>query len=208
MPDQHHNHTQTARLGKWTHLWHVVEVSVGIAALCGILGGGLGEFLRYHEVKTAERQAEAVIEASKLQEKILRAQLGTALIPSLMKGTPREREAALLILSTAAPDLAANLVANAKTPQERQLAEELEQRSIGAKAAEEFNDRLSQARIYQGFQLFGQADREYIRAAERNPDHAKASTAVIEDAKSKYAAGSYEEAARLFDEAFTNAPKQ
>jgi hypothetical protein len=141
-----------------------------------------------------------------LQLSISRAQLATSLLPSIAKGSPKERESALFILSSAAPDLAKEisitLERNAQTPQDKQLAQEVKQLSNQASEDQDFTQHLDQARVYQRFQLYGQADREYIRASEIMSSRIKVDSAKLKEARSLYASDKWDEAARLFDEAF------
>lgn len=192
---------------KWAHFKILTEFTLAIAALAwGILSWSL---VRFHEHRASERQAQIAVEASRLQAKTSDAQLATSLISSIAKGTPKEREAALLILSSAAPNLANDISSvlerNASTPQEKQFAQEVSRLSIQAKSDQEFTQHLEQARVYQRFQLFGQADREYIRASDLIPARVKADTAKIKEAKSRYADQKFYEAAKIFEEAFRNA---
>jgi len=204
MTNEPSTHSGRTQKDKWAHLWRVVEVTVGIAALCGIIGAAFGEIIRYHELRASERQAQAVMEASKLQLEVSRANLGIALMPILISGTPKQQKTAALILSSAAPDLAIALEKSADTPEARKLAQEVTQLSVQAKETQSFNQHLEQARVYQGLQLFGQADREYIHAADSQSSQIKLDSSKIADAKSRFGAGDFEASARVFDEAFSN----
>jgi hypothetical protein len=189
---------------RWAHFKIITEFSLSLVALAwGILSWLL---VQYHEQRTSERQAQVTVEESQSRAKISGAQLATGLMPSLVKGTAAERQAALLVLSSVAPDIARDITnvfdRNAKTPQERQMAQEVNKLSIQAKTNQDFEQHLDNARVYHRFQLFGQADREYIRAASLLPSQLKVDSGRIDEAKSRYAEGNFYEAARIFDEAF------
>jgi hypothetical protein len=190
--------------GKWTHRKHFIEIAIAALALVVPF---IGTY--YHEERETERQAQAAIAASQLQLRISRDQLAPSLLPSIVKGSRKERESALLILSSAAPDLAKqisiNLERNAQTPQEKQLAQEVKQPSNQASEDQEFSQHLERARVYQRFQLYPQADREYILASEINSSRIKVDSAKLKVAKSLYASDKWNEAARLFDEMFGDA---
>ncbi|HEY6764295.1 MAG TPA: hypothetical protein VI386_05945 [Candidatus Sulfotelmatobacter sp.] len=162
--------------------------------------------LQYHEQRASEKQAQAAVESRTLQREISGAQLATSLIPSLTKGTEPDRRIALLVLASVAPDIAENisttLAQNAKTPGEKQLVQEATDISKQSKEGRDFLQHLENARIYQRFQLYGQADHEYISASGRIPSRFSVDRKKIDDAKSAYSSDRFFEAARIFEEAF------
>ena len=209
-PDQPLIVSRTKDEVRWTQIESVIKLILkGLSLmLTGILP--LSVYLvRYHEERATERQAQAAGAASQLQLSISRAQVAASLMPSIVKGSPKERETALFILSSAAPDLAKDISnRNAQTPQEKQLAQEVNQLSNQASEDQDFTQHLDQARVYQRFGLSGQADREFIRASGLMSSRIKVDHAKLQEAKSLYASNRFDEAASSFDEAFKDASSQ
>jgi tetratricopeptide (TPR) repeat protein len=209
---------------KRSHRKEVIELSIAVLVL--IWTGIIPAIILYHEHQANERQTQSFerqtkametktlldIQLSQPQLSISRAQLAASLLPSMAKGTPNERESALFILSSAAPDLAgaisSTLEKNVALPQGKQLAADISQLSIQTRNGQEFTQHLVQARVMQRFGDFAQADREYIRAVGVKPPRLKADTARLDQAKALYESDKWEEAARLFDEAFGDTTSQ
>ena len=158
----------------WDKFRTITQFSIAVVGLVWAVVSWL--LVQYHEERASQRQAQAAIEASNLQRKISTAQLGAGLVPSLARGSGPERQTALIILTSVDPNLAKTvsdvLQASAVTPAERELArntaEEIRDLSTQTKTTQEFRRHLENARVYQRFQLYGQADGEYMGSAQES----------------------------------------
>jgi tetratricopeptide (TPR) repeat protein len=163
-----------------------------------------------YQEKASERQAQANIEALQSQRAISGAQIAAGLVGSLAKGTVIERQSALVILASAAPDLARSVssalertaTTRAEREQSQKLAEQISELSAEAKADQDFLHHLQDARVFQRYQLHGQADREYIAASHHVPSRFKVDPEKINEAKLHYDNGEFDAAAKTFEEAF------
>ena len=83
-------------------------------------------------------------------------------------------------------------------------------RTPTSKNATEFIQLVNYARSIQKLGIKGQACREYMKAFKMLPDsyRGKVSSSLIEQAHSNYARNNFEEAARLFEDAFRAVPIQ
>jgi hypothetical protein len=192
----------------WDKIKVVMESTIpAVALVWAVLSWQL---VRSYEQKASERQAQANVEALESQRAVSAAQIAAGLVGSLAKGTQMERQSALIILASAAPDLARSLSSalerTARTATERENAEKLARQiselSGEAKADQDFLHHLQDARVFERYRLHGQADREYITACQHIPSRFRVDQEKIKKARSDYENGQFEEAARAFQEAF------
>ena len=188
--------------------WDKFDISAKAAiALATLLWTVLaGWFLYGREERVASAQAQAAIEARELQRKSAAAQLVPALIPSLTKGSETERRIAFEALASVAPELLekiSSLVAEtAATPADRHFAMATSKITTQAQANSAFLQHLANARVYQRYELYGQADRAYLSAIEHIPSGVDVDRGEIDHSKWAYTAGRFEEAAKRFETAF------
>jgi len=190
--------------------WDKAETIAKIAiALVTVTWSALSfSLVTFYQRKTAERQAEAARVASQSQRGIAEAQLGSGLLPLLVKGTDSERARALMVLSSVAPEPAEKisrvLTETGGTPSEREFAGRVNVRSKESGLESSFAELLSNARSYRGFGLSAEADREYRRALKVIPR--RLSTEVDRDlarkAEEAYSSARFDEAAALFEQLF------
>jgi hypothetical protein len=198
--------------------WDKFKITAEIIfAVAGLGGAGLGWWwVHYHERRASERQAQAAIETVESQLRVSRGQLAASLIPDLVRGNEAERQTALLVLACVDPDTARKisqvLESTARTVTERDAAQNVVQQvgQLGAqtKADQDLLQHLERARVLQRFQLYGEADREYISASAFLSPRDKVDSAMIARAKSLYADSSFEEAARTFEDGFRGSMTQ
>ena len=209
MPSDRQNAIES-RKDRWDRFKIVVESFIPFVALAwGILSWFL---IRYHEDKAAQRQAQTALATMQEQRRVSNAQIAISLLPNLMKGTESERRSGLLILASVDPDFANRissvLAANENGSINKELAHEVNRVVSETKTEQTFFQRLERARTFQQFQLYAQADREYISASDAVPARFTLDATLIRNGKTKYAEGAFAEAANIFEEAFRGISSQ
>jgi hypothetical protein len=179
-----------------------------IAAAGLALSGAIGFSTIYFNHQATERQANGQIEALVLLRRSSTAQIELSLLPVFTHGTDAERQLALSILASLAPDEAervgALVIPQLKTEALRREVTQLISSVPEKKRQQEFRQRLQNAALYRQSSLDANACREYFAAFESlsSPEKNKVATEV-ERARRDYSRGQFSDAAtrlqRLFN---------
>lgn len=176
-------------------------VSKFCIALGGLaLSGAIGFSTIYFSHQATERQANGQIEALALQRRSSAAQLELSLLPVFARGTDAERQLALSILGSLAPDEAervgAVVIPQLKSETQRREASQAMSSLPERKQQQEFRQRLQNAAIYRQSSLDANACREYFAAFESLPPGEKKRVATeVETARREYSRGQFSDAA-------------
>jgi hypothetical protein len=132
-----------------------------------------------------EREIHSQIDAAAAQRRTAGAQLAAALLPVIAKGTDSEREAALALLASAAPEQAqvlgaATIHLSGASAQTR--VKEIVSTAVASRRQQEYMDHLNNARKFREFSLDANATREYFLAFEFLPPAASARVRPLVDA--------------------------
>ncbi len=176
----------------------VSKFCIGIVGL--VLSGVIGLSTIYFSRQATERQANAQIEALALQRRSSAGQLELSLLPVFARGTDAERELALSILASVAPDEAERLgtivIPQLKSELQRRQASQVISSVPERKREQEFRQRIQNAGVYRQFSLDANACREYFAAFETllAPER-KGIIKEIETARMEYSQGRFNDAA-------------
>jgi hypothetical protein len=169
---------------------------------------GLALVSRYDNRESLQRQLQNQAALAENQRKTSEAQLATALLTSIVRGSPEERRSALSILSSAAPSYAkqisAALLSSGAPPDKIDISQafiqQIEQKSDDNDRMQQFKQHLQNARKYREYEQFNAAFLEYSQAYENIPPAWATSIANgVAEARALYDRGKFEEADEKFE---------
>jgi hypothetical protein len=176
----------------------VSKFCIGLGSL--VLSAAIGFSTIYFTHRATERQASVQVETLVLQRRSSAAQVELSLLPVFTHGTDTERQWALSILASLAPD-EAERVGTVIIPQ---LKSEMQRREVfqvistvpERKRQQEFRQRLQNAAVYRQFSLDANACREYFAAFDSlSAAEKKEVAAQREMARREYSQGQFSNAA-------------
>ena len=164
------------------------------------LSGAIGFSTVYFSHQATERQANAQIEALALQKRSSAAQLEQSLMPVFAHGTDSERQMALSVLASVAPDEAERVgvvvIPQLKSELQRRESTQVISAVPQKKHEQEFHQRLQNAAVYRQFSLDANACREYFNAFDNLPEVERKGIATeVETARREYTRGQFNDAA-------------
>lgn len=156
----------------------------------------------------AERQVQSQNESLRAQRESAGVQAAINLLPTLLKGSERERGAAEAILLSIAPKQLETIVAGRSRSAVDVVERGIEERTVKSAVSRQrelaFFQHLDNAAKFREFQLDAQAAREFMSAGEIQPDLLKdrIGTRAFDEGKRLYGKGRFSEAVAKFEEAF------
>jgi len=164
------------------------------------LSAAIGFSTVYFSRQSTERQANAQIETLALQKRSSAAQLELSLMPVLTHGTDSERQVALSVLASVAPDeaerIGAVVIPQLKSELQRRESTQVISAIPEKKREQEFRQRIQNAAVYRQFSLDANACREYFVAFENLSEVERKKIATeVEAARREYSRGQFSDAA-------------
>ena len=156
----------------------------------------------------AERQVQNQNESIRAQRESVGAQAAINLLPTILKGSERERGAAEAILLSIAPKQLETIVAgrsrSAANGGEQGAEQQTMKRAVSRQQEIAFFQHLDNAVKYREFLLDAHAAREFMSAGEIKPDRLKdrIGASAFDEGKRLYSKARFSEAVAKFEEAF------
>jgi tetratricopeptide (TPR) repeat protein len=182
----------------------VAKLALGVAGI--LLSATIGfATIRFNQ-QAAQRQIQQQSDELALQRRTTAVQLLASQLPSVLRGSDKERLLTLRLVETVDPGLVRQigeaLLSQAENPAAAARAQEIIAHSTATAQEVAFAEHRENARKYRDFGLDASAAREYLQAYDALAPSARSqvSPAVLE-ARRAYEAGNYPGAARILEKA-------